>query len=385
MNEKVEQLRTLVSALENGEPVADQLQALGAERLQQLRTELEEQIQQSKETGGTVLPEKLATMEGLRGLMTDLIHGTLQSYFMDTLLDTHEERLRTVQTAPEKQTTIEPKRRKGTVSAFDTPPQSAPEKKTAPKQNAFQRFLAGASIFFGGILGSIKGFFSSWFPKKETPSRPYSPETSESSPKTEIRTPTEIYEADPEIAPPARVDPVTPLPTIPSSSATPSGGTELPDPEIKPEASGGRPVESQNLLATSVQFEGKEILLSNDETFSLVINGTKYALSVQKFGVEIPLKGKNLRENISAATLDENGLHVSLANTNSVNIAFGTDAIIDIAPETLHTLIEAALASDVTEQIVSYTETATNRAFFIGEPKRETKTSESTFILKKVP
>lgn len=277
MNEKVEQLRTLVSALENGEPVADQLQALGSERLQQLRTELEEQIQQSKETGGAVLPEKLATMEGLRGLMTDLIHGTLQSYFMDTLLDTHEERLRTVQAGDPETTATQPKRRKATISAFDTPPKRTPEKKTAPKQNAFQRFLAGASTFFGGIWGSIKGFFSSWFPKKETSRR--APEPSTTTPPAETRTPTEIYNADPEeIAPIPTESPALPTP----SSPVPSGGEEeAPTPTFEPEASGGAPTENQNLLTSSVEFEGHTIELSHDfvGTF-LIIDDIPYSARI---------------------------------------------------------------------------------------------------------
>ncbi len=329
MTEKVDQLRTLVSALEKGEPVADQLQALGSDKLTQLRTELEDQIRQSKETGGAVLPEKLATMEGLRGLLTDLIHGTLQSYFMDTLLDTHEERLRTAQTNAPEIAVPETRRRSATVSAFDTPP--AASKPTAPKkpptQNAFQRFLTTASTFLGGAWESIKGFFSSWFPKKETPAVTRPSEPSVTTPPVDTRTPTEIYNDDP---PPA----TPPTPTDPSTPSPPPRGGEPPVPV--PETSGGAPSEAQDLLTSSVKFEGHIIELSTDAIDSfLTIDGVPYAARKALF-IPIPVGGGALRAVARSVSLSPEGV---------LTISMGKDSAFIVSKDELHRILETTLSS----------------------------------------
>lgn len=88
---------------------------------------------------------------------------------MDTLIETQEERLRLMKEAGiTEEPRTESRRRSTTVNAFDAPKgkAEAPTQKT-PEPSKFQRFLTGASSFFGGIWGSIKGYFDSWFGKNQ--------------------------------------------------------------------------------------------------------------------------------------------------------------------------------------------------------------------------
>lgn len=298
---KVFQLRSLLTDFEQGKPVADELRRLGSSRLTELRTQLEEQIRQAREHGD--VPSELKTLEGLRGLLVNMIHGTLETMLMDTMVDMQQERLALLKQSgqsPEVPASApaETERRTTDVSAFDPQPQTRTPAPTPaasgpkdPVRPTFEEFRAqtdpqgtsstpvligkwllarapqflsdtGSAIttFLADAGTTIGGFFSGlwnrFFGKKaESPAgRPYD-EGATQQPET---------------------PPVLPQPeTTPAPPPAQPAGTEQAAPaedQAQPPA-GGQELSS----GQEVAFEGHRFAFSTDDQHLLSLDGQRYA------------------------------------------------------------------------------------------------------------